>query len=88
MMISKLVYKCTKQRAKNTTKQKDKQACLRRFPGAKMLSDILAAVQDTHNQDTIGLGLVENHMTALHKAMQAGGLEIFALSPDMGTACE
>jgi poly-D-alanine transfer protein DltD len=74
MMVSKLVYKFMKQRAKNTTKQQDKQGRLWRFPGAKVLSDILAAVQDAHNQHAIGLGLVENHMAALHKAVQAWGV--------------
>jgi hypothetical protein len=44
MMASKLVHKFMKKRANNTTKQQDKQACLRRFPGAKVPSDILAAV--------------------------------------------
>jgi hypothetical protein len=48
-------------------------------------SDILTAVQYAHNQHTIRLRLVENYMAALHEAVQAGGLQLLALAPGMGT---
>jgi hypothetical protein len=39
-----------------------------------MPPNILAAVQDAYNQDTIRLRLVENDVAAMHNAMEAGRL--------------